>query len=577
MRKRIFALLIALSAMCAVLAACNDSSDPPPDETPETVKPVITLSVEGFSEVRDFVAEDRAPSMRVSVSQCTQSVRCVGPDGEDVDISSSSYRFKVTEIGTYTIYYDAVSPDGVAADTVTYKIFYKDPGVVVSASSDASEYTRQQADWPFAFPEFSDIVNVSHAYAGTTTEDYIGRIIEAEYTPASGTAEEIADTDGLHSFGPGKVSLEYEISAKSAPAQTIATHGFEIEIADYLYDTADYTDNDDFEGYPTLFSTGTEAEYLADGMDYYVIMQTQSAYGGLRWEESNPVLQSFNHTENSYLVIDGYNPNDGYAVLYMNMYDYGIYDGSFNGGEPGAEWIDKCYQRGYNPIPGKSYFRITVPRDELSDLRMMDLTFGMDWSNVWEGMTVDKTDSVRSDTVYLTKISVVHEGGEETVPVEGLFSASSAFDSMLGPTEGATLTGSSEGLRFTYAGGSEVRFNLLSDTTFANGVASFVNTETRGKSILVFDMTNVSDENQVTSATEYTDAYINRVMYVGINGVNTYTRRATLLAGETVTVHLDATMFSQKQDQAENPINSIFLGAKAACDVLLHNFRIIQL
>ena len=48
-------------------------------------------------------------------------------------------------------------------------------------------------------------------------------------------------------------------------------------------------------------------------------------------------------------------------------------------------------------------------------------------------------------------------------------------------------------------------------------------------------------------------------------------------AGETVTVHLDATMFSQKQDQAENPINSIFLGAKAACDVLLYNFRIIQL
>ena len=570
----LFSMLIVMA--CVGFVACGDKTQEPDPSGGNAEKPVITLSVEGNSDVRDFVEEDRAPSMRVSVSKCTLSVRCVDPDGEDVDISSSSYRFKVSKLGTYTVYYDAVSPDNVKADTVTYKIFYKDPGVVVTASADAETYAKQQSGWEFEFPAFSDILNVSHAYAGTTTEDYLGRITSAVYTPSEGTAQTISDVESRHSFEPGKVALEYEIAAKSAPAQTITTYSFEMEIEDYFYDTASYTDNKDFENHPALFSTGNETEYLADGMDYYVIMQTQSAYGGLRWEENNPLLQSLNHTENSYLVIDGYNPNDGIAVLYLNVYDYGIYDGSFNGGEPGAEWIDKCYQRGFNPIPGKSYFRITLPRDELGDLKMLDLNFGMDWTNIWEENRVDKTEGVRSDTVYLRKISIVFEGGEETVPVEGLFTASSAFDSMLGPAEGVTLTGSDEGLRFTYAGGGEVRFNLLSDALFASKVSSFVNTETRGKSILVFDITNISDIDQVTSATEYRDAYFNRVMYVGANGVNTYTNRSTLAAGETVTVHVDTTMFSQKQDQVE-VINSIFIGAKAACDVLLHNFRIIEL
>lgn len=577
MRKKLLLLLFAsvmAIALCVGAAACNDDGTKTPETPPE--KPVITLSVEGSGEVRDFVGEDRAPSMRVSVSRCTQTVRCVGPDGEDVEISTSNYRFEVTKIGTYTIYYDATSPDGVKADTVTYKIFYKDPGVVVSPAADAADYARQQAGWEFAFPDFSEILEVSHVYAGTTTEDYLGRIVSATYTPDGGAATEISDPEARHAFAKGKVELEYEIAAKSAPAQTISTQSFEIEIDDYFSDTAAFTDNDDLEGYPVLFSTGSEEEFLADETDYYVIMQTQSAYGGLRWEESNPMLQSFNHSENSYLVIDGYNPKDGEAVLYLNVYDYGIYDGSFNGGEPGSEWIDKCYQRGFNPIPGKSYFRITVPRDELGDLRMLDLTFGMDWTNDYDELTVDKTDGVRSDTVYLRKISVVYEGGAETVAVEEPFTAASTFDSMLGQADGATLVGSSEGLRFTYTGGAEVRFDLLSDAHFAQQIASFVDPATRGKSILVFDITNVSDVDQVSSATEYSDAYYNRVMYVGMNTVNTYVNRSTLAAGETVTVHVDTTMISQRQDTVAD-INSIFIGAKSACDVLLHNFRIVEL
>ena len=133
-----------------------------------------------------------------------------------------------------------------------------------------------------------------------------------------------------------------------------------------------------------------------------------------------------------------------------------------------------------------------------------------------------------------------------------------------------------DGSTVTYTGGAEVRFDLLSDAHFAQQIASFVDPATRGKSILVFDITNVSDVDQVSSATEYSDAYYNRVMYVGMNTVNTYVNRSTLAAGETVTVHVDTTMISQRQDTVAD-INSIFIGAKSACDVLLDNFRIVEL
>ena len=578
MKKRLCFLASLVLAAIFALTGCGPAT--PPDEggeKPDTTKPVITLSVEGSSEVRDYVKEDRAPSMRVTnVSQCKLSVSCTGPKGDAVEVNSTSYRFKVTDLGNYTFTYDAESPSGVKAQSVTYKIFYKDAGAVVAPSANAALYAKQQANWEFRFPDFSDILSVNHVFAGTTTKDYTGRISSAKYTPAGGAETTVADVNALHSYENGKVDLVYEIAAKSAPAQVISTQKFSIEIADYFSDPSTFTDNEDMKSYPTTFEKGTEAEFCAAGMDYYIKMQTNSAYGGIRWTNDNPILQSFNHTENSYLVIDGYNPLDKDAVLYLSVYDFGIYDGSFNGGEIDATWTDKCYQRGYNPIRGKSNFRIVIARDELAELNYIDLNFGMDWKNVWATDSVDKTDSKLSDTVYIQKLSIVTEGGGETVPVSQPFSAASSFQPIDCEPQNVTLTGSDKGLRFTHTSDEEVRYDLMTDVRFKKAIEAFVDPATRGKSVLAFDVTNLGG-NQTSTADSYSDAYINRVMLFGLNKISSYTLRSTMVEGETITVHFDSAMVSQKQNQSEIEIFKFIIGAKGQCDVLLHNFRMINL